>query len=157
MEYQEAIEILKKNKPTSDPRRYGEELCTACDVAISAMQELHALHDQGISLKCLGNIGFRKEVIEHINYVSYKDLKDELEQYKQFGTLEEVREAVEKQNAKKPEKKKNVYARGVESYSYHCPCCKLDFINKDDTGFYSGMRTKYCPDCGGAIDWGEEG
>ena len=45
MDYQEAIEILKKNKPTSDPRRCGKELCTACDVTISAMQELQIYKD----------------------------------------------------------------------------------------------------------------
>lgn len=40
MDYQKAIEILKQNKPNSDTRECGKELCTACDVAISAMQEL---------------------------------------------------------------------------------------------------------------------
>lgn len=37
MDYKEAIEILKKNKPTSDSRRCGKELRTACDVAISGL------------------------------------------------------------------------------------------------------------------------
>lgn len=40
MDHQKAIEILKRNKPNSDTRECGKELCTACDVAISAMQEL---------------------------------------------------------------------------------------------------------------------
>lgn len=35
----EAIEILKRNKPTSDPRRCGTELCEAVDMAIEALQE----------------------------------------------------------------------------------------------------------------------
>lgn len=39
MDKKEAIEILKKNKPTSDPRRCGVELCEAVDMAISALQE----------------------------------------------------------------------------------------------------------------------
>lgn len=39
MTYKEAIEILKRNKPTSDPRLCGKELCTACDVAIEALEK----------------------------------------------------------------------------------------------------------------------
>ena len=35
----EAIEILKRNKPTSDPRRCGTELCEDVDKAIAALQE----------------------------------------------------------------------------------------------------------------------
>lgn len=36
--YTEAIEVLKRNKPTSDPRECGRELCNAVDVAIKALQ-----------------------------------------------------------------------------------------------------------------------
>ena len=39
MDKKEAIEILKRNKPTSDPRRCGTELCEAVDMAIEALQE----------------------------------------------------------------------------------------------------------------------
>ena len=39
MNRKEAIEILKRNKPTSDPRRCGTELCEAVDMAIEALQE----------------------------------------------------------------------------------------------------------------------
>ena len=39
MTRKEAIEILKSNKPTSDPRECGKELCTAVDMAIEALQE----------------------------------------------------------------------------------------------------------------------
>ena len=34
----EAIEILRKNRPTSDPRPCGMELCDAVDMAISALR-----------------------------------------------------------------------------------------------------------------------
>mgnify|MGYP007014486403 CR=1 FL=1 len=34
MTNKEAIKILEKNKPTSDPRLRGIELCQACDMAI---------------------------------------------------------------------------------------------------------------------------
>lgn len=39
MTREEAIEILKSNKPTSDPRKCGKELCAAVDIAIEALQE----------------------------------------------------------------------------------------------------------------------
>ena len=35
----EAIEILQKNRPTSDPRPCGMELCDAVDMAISALRQ----------------------------------------------------------------------------------------------------------------------
>ena len=39
MDRKEAIEVLKKNKPTNDPRRCGTELCEAVDMAIEALKE----------------------------------------------------------------------------------------------------------------------
>ena len=39
MKPQEAIEILKKNKPTYDTRECGKELCTAVDKAIEALKK----------------------------------------------------------------------------------------------------------------------
>jgi hypothetical protein len=40
---EEAIEILKKNRPGADPRRCGLELCTAVDVAIAALRVTDAV------------------------------------------------------------------------------------------------------------------
>lgn len=71
---------------------------------------------------------------------------NELQQYKQIGTLEEVRDAVEKQKAKKPN---NV---GTEGYrytdTYRCPACGGNFSG---TGI-----ADYCYHCGQAIDWSED-
>lgn len=81
---------------------------------------------------------------------------EELKQYKQLGTLEEVREAVEKQQADKP-RIFRLSAHGVpDGYLYSCPNCEYGIIKKDNRGFYSGPRTKYCPDCGKRLDWSEE-
>lgn len=38
MTYEEAMEVLERNKPTSDTRECGRELCNAVDVAIKALQ-----------------------------------------------------------------------------------------------------------------------
>ena len=39
MTNEEAIEILMKNRPTSDPRPGGMELCDAVDMAIAALRQ----------------------------------------------------------------------------------------------------------------------
>lgn len=66
----------------------------------------------------------------------------ELEQYRNIGTLEEVREAVEKTKAKKP------IAKGINYPRYHCPVCK-NFIGWGTVG-------NYCIECGQKIDRSEE-
>lgn len=129
MDYQEAIETIQY---ASAFNYKNSRLTKALDVAISAMQELQELHDQGLSLERLKDINFRKSVVEHINYDAYMRLMDELEEYKQLGTLEEVREAVEKQQAKEPSPMLGIYGRvyeckecgnELEMYSKHCPFC----------------------------------
>lgn len=39
MTEQKAIEVLKKNRPTSDTRICGKDLCKACDLAIKALEK----------------------------------------------------------------------------------------------------------------------
>ena len=63
----------------------------------------------------------------------------EIQQYREIGTVEECREAVEKQKAKKPH-------RNYKKFSgLWCKC-----------GWYLGQKQcldiKYCPNCGQAID-----
>ena len=64
---------------------------------------------------------------------------EELQEYKQLGTLEEVREAVEKQKRKKP--------RAITNRCYVCTHC----------GLVSSLKIKhnYCHACGQHIDWSE--
>ena len=68
----------------------------------------------------------------------------EIQQYRKIGTVEECREAVEKQKPKKPH-------RNYEKFSgLWCKC-----------GWYLGQKRdlgiKYCPNCGQAIDENLEG
>jgi len=60
----------------------------------------------------------------------------------------ENKELSEKQEPKSPKVDKRKY-----SEDYICPCCNHRFISKDETGWFAGMRQKFCPDCGQAIDW----
>lgn len=69
----------------------------------------------------------------------------ELQEYKQLGTLEEVREAVEKQKKKKPIEDRHHGIRYTEVY--RCYSCNESFSGR---GF-----AKYCYHCGQAIDWGD--
>lgn len=39
MTLQEAVETLKSNRPSSDPRKCGVELCTAVDIAIDCIKK----------------------------------------------------------------------------------------------------------------------
>lgn len=108
MDYQEAIDTLREDIRCVCYRE--QKLCgicvthslierdniiAACKTAISAMQWLQTLHNQGFSPERLKNIDFRKEVVEHINYDAYMSLMDELEEYREIGTLEEVRESIQ--------------------------------------------------------------
>ena len=51
MTREEAIEILRKNRPTSAPRPCGMELCDAVDMAISALRQQEP-NDWICTLKC---------------------------------------------------------------------------------------------------------
>lgn len=68
----------------------------------------------------------------------------EIQQYREIGTVEECREAVEKQKAKRP---KNINY----NYSYFkCPNCG-EAIYSTDFGSH-----RYCLNCGQAIDWTDD-
>lgn len=88
-----------------------------------------------------------KYTIKKISCLQEVDIKayEELMSYRRIGTLEEVREAMEKQKAKKP---KDV---GTEGYrytdTYRCPTCGGNFSG---TGI-----ADYCYHCRQAIDWSE--
>ena len=75
----------------------------------------------------------------------------ELQQYEEMGTLEEVREAVEKQRTKKPPYDGDGYAPdGTFVWAeWICPKCGNRYeVDYDDYD--------YCPKCGQHIDWSEE-
>ncbi len=76
----------------------------------------------------------------------------ELHLYKQLGTLEEVREALEKQKAKKPGEVTNGLiwwdndGNPVWLTDHICAVCGKRII----------PEYRHCPYCGQAIDWSEE-
>lgn len=69
-----------------------------------------------------------------------------LKEYRKLGTVEELRQAKEKQNAKKPSVEGDGESDGQIVYdTWICPCCdkryEIDYDNYD-----------YCPECGQHID-----
>lgn len=150
MNYQEAIEILKRNKPVSDPRLRGKELCTACDVAISAMQELQEWH-------MLGTLEEIRESMQELSLHQYcgeyhcdvcalEERNAKLREYERILVLEEVRGAMEKQKAKKPTYDGDGYAPDGtfvwDEWIY--PKCGTRYeVDYDDYD--------YCPYCGAIV------
>lgn len=83
---------------------------------------------------CGGNCRIENEVMK----IAISAMQ-ELQEYKQLGTLEEVREAVEKQKKKKPR---------ASNRCYVCPRCGLVTSLK--------IKHNYCDACGQHIDWSEK-
>lgn len=100
-------------------------------------QEARKLLHPDTTRDAIWKIADKQEAIKKINEacVIACDAIDELQEYKQLGALEEVREAVEKQNAIEPEDEE------------YCPLCHT-FLKDDD-----GVPGYYCPNCGQAIHW----
>lgn len=73
-------------------------------------------------------------------------LSKELNQYRELGTVEECREARERQRGKKP---KNIIRVDEETSYMECGNCGLTTV------LYSGMVPDYCPKCGQKLDWSE--
>lgn len=99
------------------------EFLEALGIAISALKEVQQYKDQKLCL-----------VSEDV----YSRQCSELDSYKEIGTVEECREAVEKQ--------KPIIVNEVHVDEYFCPAC-LSENNCD----YGKVHDKYCPMCGHAI------
>ena len=105
--------------------------------------------------------GFRFVYPEPEDYAIEEAIKalKEIQQYREIGTVEECREAIEKQKAKKPllvsKKKKKI----MEGDYVHviCPSCEEEIFSC--FLFYpwndSQRTNKFCKNCGQAILWDE--
>ena len=88
---------------------------------------------------------------------AYEDLEmaisalKEIQQYREIGTVEECREAVEKQT-----QKKCAIDSCPDHTHYKCPSCGQIELSIYKHGFPKlGRITKYCENCGQAIRLGE--
>ena len=120
MDYKEAIEIIRKDT-CGCPQFLTDGMMRKCNDACMYGED-----------KCAYNVAI--------------SAMQELEKYKKFGTLEEVREAVEKQKAKKPILDKPLMI-------LECPSCG-NYLQKvvDYEGSTDGFIQMYCSNCGQKID-----
>lgn len=138
MNYQKAIEKLQYIKRGYIPdwgnkRDEYYPMHEAITTAISAMQELQMYKDSKLCL-----------IPENV----FKVQCEELDEYKQIGTLEEVRDAVEKQKPKHPI---------ISPWSPAiCPTCGEELSEHIGDGYYR-HRTflERCPniECAQRLDW----
>lgn len=111
-----------------------------------AISGLKIAQDDLYRLATDGKDNFEIEAIKTAIYAMH-----ELKEYKQLGTLEEVREALEKQKAKKPGEVTNGLiwwdndGNPVWLTDHICAVCGKRII----------PEYRHCPYCGQAIDWSE--
>lgn len=88
------------------------------------------------------------EICEAID-ISITALK-EIQQYREIGTVEECREAMEKQAAERINYETNaVFNNGFGYYRIgKCPICNSCYNSNDEI--------KYCSKCGKKLDWSKE-
>lgn len=78
---------------------------------------------------------------------AFKSL-EEVQEYRKLGTLEEVKEAVEKQKPKK------VIIRAWEPCK--CPTCSKELSKSMGDGYYKHYYyLKRCTECGQKLNWGD--
>ncbi len=152
----EAIEIIKGiDEVRGNLPENGNDIEIALMMAKDALEEIQQYWAFEERLKKIyGDCpGLLETVIKHLEAHEGVDLPesifkarlltdgevDKWEAYKQLGTVEELREAREKQRAKKP------YIWGVYDM-YECPGCGENYE-------IDGEEYDYCPNCGQAINW----
>lgn len=79
-----------------------------------------------------------------------KQALEEIQQYREIGTVEECREAVEKQKPKKCDVTKDNFR-----IYYKCPTCNHCLRVEYNHGSWMGKKSKNCSKCGQAIQWDE--
>ena len=113
-------------------------------MAVSALKEIQ-------KYRAIGTVEVLKKAEGCITLVkrnkTLERMIDECMEYEKIGTVEECREAVEKQKPKVPDYEGDGYADGHMVYdTWICPgcgeCYEADYDDYD-----------YCPNCGQAIQW----
>lgn len=151
MDYQEAIgyferrlKLKEKEIPSENPyiKQADDKLADIYRTAISAMQEPQEYKQLG-TLEDL--IKLKERELSGVELAKIACNLNLLEKYKQLGTPEEIREAVEKQKAKKPKGDLHSVPH------YRCPNC-----NSTVKLYQNSVKDEICRWCGQVIDWGEE-
>lgn len=97
--------------------------------------------DMQVSAKADG--AYQSTIGEMACRIAVKALS-EIQRYRAIGTIEECREAIERQKGKKP---KSINKVDEDTIYMKCADCGLTTV------LYSGMEPDYCPKCGQKLDW----
>lgn len=134
----EAIEELKENLELPFGSNISDE---ASRMAMKALEEIQQYHK-------IGSVEAITEVVKFLSPVGDDTIigdLDTLYKYKRIGTVEECREARERQRGKKPKvlNKGKVLSQGemFVSNAFKCPNCGIKQI------YFDGLP-KYCDNCG---------
>ena len=102
--------------------------------------------------KVINGLNFLKEKLYNGIYADRLDCIDyaisaikEVQQYREIGTVQECREAVEKQNPKKP---KEILRHRGGFEMHHCPNCDTHY----QTDNRYTIKDNYCSVCGKLLD-----
>ena len=76
----------------------------------------------------------------------------EIQQYREIGTVEECREARERQRGKKPE-----FELNLSDYTsrFVCECGKRVIVKHDSGVMDNHYAPNYCSNCGQRFDWSD--
>lgn len=108
---------------------------------------------------CQENVG-RCEKCRFYSCCGIYDMEDaaiealeEVQQYRKIGTVEECREAVEKQTAKKP-----IFGYNLSDTLsvFHCECGNTIKVSHDIGIMNNNNAPNYCSHCGCRLDWSDE-
>lgn len=121
------------------------------DMAIQALEKVQAFEAIGTveELKTMKENG----AFSGVELAQILAMQMELKKYQYIGTVEEFKALKEKSVAKKPTIERVNYSHNQYADNYKCPVCGQRMISKDETGWYSGRRSKYCDNCGQKLDW----
>ncbi len=104
------------------------------ELAIKALEEVQQYRETGLTPAQVRTL--------QMDFTGWMQLADE---YRTIGTVEECREAVEKQTAKKPDYEGDGYSDGQLVYdTWICPSCGQHYEVEYDS-------YDYCPSCGQKI------
>ena len=112
---------------------------------IRCLEELEQYRAIGTVKECQNNKVLADKIYEH-----FLDGMEHLEKYKEIGTVEEFKALKEKSVAKKV---------NIQQWIDTKCDCGYEFSKHHGDGYYSipyEKQTKYCPECGQKLDFGEE-
>ena len=127
---------------------HADDVNKALDVAKSALEEIR-------QYRAIGTVEDITKVVRFLSVDNDESIIDDIEEvtkYRLIGTIEECREAIEKQKAKKPNKRPDKYTDLVQHYS--CPVCGKYFGQAGVHNEILFRKSKYCT-CGQSIDWSD--